>query len=359
MEFVLNEEQKILSDTLNRLAPKLAGLEPTERLTAMAEFGLTGLGLDPEEPMIMESVLAAEALGRANVPDVFAFTHIGAAQALARYASFAGLTEEISEGRATVAPAFHEPGRRYDLAPANTRLANGRLNGTKALVFGGDGASHLLASARDGGGQTVLVNLPLDTPGIARRVFTGIDGRSGAEITFADVIVPDAAIVCSGAAADRTIAGTEARISAALVADSVGAMTVLMEMTAEYLQTRKQFGRPIGAFQALQHRFVDMKLAHELARSMMLGAARALESLEGTARTQVIATARLQTAESGRKIGEEAIQMHGAMGMTAEYPAGRYLKRLIVNAASFGDPDTQLDRLTALADAGETGRSAA
>lgn len=356
MDLILSEEQRILFDTVTRLGADIAGLDAPARRARLADFGLTALGLDADEPMIAEGVLVAEALGQTRVNDAYVHTHLGAARALAGQPAFTGLASEIAEGKAILAPAIHEPGRRYDLSPALTVLENGRLTGRKSVVMGGDVASHALVSACDGHGQLVLLVLPVATPGMTRRPFATLDGRGGAELVFDGA--SGGAVLASGPAAERLLTRMVARIDAGLVADSVGAMTALMEMTAEYLKTRRQFGKPIGAFQALQHRFVDMKLAHELARSMAIASARALEMLEGEECDRVLASARLQAADSGRRIGEEAIQMHGAMGMTAEYPAGAFFKRLLVNAASFGDADHQLDRLVALARPGAN-RSAA
>ncbi|HPD91370.1 MAG: hypothetical protein H6900_16740 [Rhodobacter sp.] len=356
MDLILTEEQRILFDTVSRLGADIAGFDPAARRARLAEFGLTALGLDADEPMIAEGVLVAEALGQARVNEAYVHTHLGAARALAGQPAAAALASEIAAGTAILAPALHEPGRRYDLTPALTTLQNGRLDGRKVAVMGGDVASHALVSARDDHEQLVLVVLPLAAPGVTRRPFATLDGRGGAELALDGAT--EGAVLASGPAAERLLADMVARIDAGLVADSVGAMSALMAMTAEYLRTRRQFGKSIGAFQALQHRFVDMKLAHELARSMAIASARALEMLEGPERDRVLASARLQAADSGRRIGEEAIQMHGAMGMTAEYPAGGFFKRLLVNAASFGDADHQLDRLIALARPGAN-RSAA
>ena len=348
MDLTLTEEQRILFDSVSRLASDLAGAEAAAIRAALVDLGLTELGLDPQDPMIAEGVLVAEALGKARLAHPYVFTHLGAARALAGQPGFEALAGRIASGAAVLAPALYEPGRRYTLTPEGCVLAGGRLDGVKAVVMGGDVATDLLVSARDRAGQVVLAVIGVSTPGVTRRPFAALDGRGGAELRFAGVAVDDAAILARGPEAEACLVAMVERIGAGLVADSLGAMSALMAMTAEHLRTRKQFGRPIGAFQALQHRYVDMSLAHELARSMSVAAARALEFLSGDARARVIATARLQAAESGRKIGEEAIQMHGAMGMTAEYPAGSYLKRLMVNAASFGDADHHLDRLIAL-----------
>lgn len=350
MDLTLTEEQRILFDSVSRMAEGIAALDPAQRHRQMVDFGLTALGLDPDEPMIAEGLLAAEALGQSRLADAWVFTQLGAARAIAGDPRFAALADAIAGGSATLAPALHEPGRRHDPLPGLTRLEGGCLYGHKAGAIGADAATHLLVTARDPAGQLVLAVVEAGAHGVARRSFGALDGRGGAEVIFHAVPLGAAAILATGARAEQMLTDLCERISAGLVAHSVGAMTSLMQMTATHLQTRKQFGRPIGAFQVLQHRFVDMKLAHELARSMAIASARALDSLQGEARSHVIATARIQAAASGRKIGEEAIQMHGAMGMTAEYPAGFFLKRLIVNAASYGDADHHLDRLIALAD---------
>lgn len=344
MQFTLNEEQSILKDSVGKMIADLAarGGEAQARRTAMAEFGLTQLGLDPEEGLEIEGALVAEAIGAALLPDPYAFAQLGAARVLAGLPGQEALVEAIGEGTALVLPALFEPGHRYALTPARTTLANGTLTGAKSVVLGAQEASHFLVSALDAG-ETVLALVPAADATL--RPFPGLDGRDGADLTFD--AVTSAEIVARGAVAEAAIAELYDRVNAALVAEAVGAMGALMEMTTEFLHTRHQFGKPIGVFQVLRHRLVDMNTSYQLARSMATAAALALRDLPPQGRASVISAARLQAAESGRHIGEEAVQLHGAMGMTAEYPAGNYLKRLMALAAVFGDADTHLDRLAA------------
>lgn len=352
MQLALSEDQTILDDSVTRFLRDLAGRDATadERRAAMAEFGLFQLGLDPDDPMPVECMLVAKAIGAALVPSSFAFAQ-SAARTLVELGGSDDLTARIASGDATVIPALHEPGCRYDLAPSVTRLsAEGtgfRLDGAKSVVLGAAEASHFLLSAAMPDESPALVLVPAATLGVGRRDFTGLDGRNGAELALVAVGIGPEEVIVSGEAAKAAIADLSDRIGAALAAEAVGAMEALMAMTIDYLATRKQFGVPIGSFQALQHRLVDMNTSFQLAKSMALAAALSLRDLPHPARQTVVSSARVQVAESGRHVGEEAIQLHGAMGMSAEYPAGRYLKRLMALAALYGDADWHLDRLAA------------
>lgn len=353
MQFALNEEQVILKDSVTRMIRDLAesGADAATRRAALADFGLFQLGLDPDDRMEVESALVAEAIGATLLPDPFAFSQLGAARVLAGLDGQVEIVEAIGRGAALVIPALFEPGRRYELTPAATRLAeagNGlALSGAKSVVLSAAEATHFLVSARDDEGEACLLLVPAGAEGLRRRDFPGLDGRDGADLDFDAVAIVPGAVVARGAEAERAIAELYDRVGAALVSEAVGAMGALMEMTTEFLGTRRQFGVPIGTFQTLQHRLVDMNTATQLARSMAIASALALRDLPEAGRQSVVSSARLQAAESGRHVGEEAIQLHGAMGMTAEYPAGRYLKRLLALSALYGDADTHLDRLAA------------
>ncbi len=345
MQLALDEEQIMLKNSVARMMGDLVenGDDASARQKAMADFGLFQIGIS--DGMEVEGALVAEAVGATLLPDPYSFAQLGAATTLHALGGQTQLLARIGDGSALVLPALTEPGNRYALEPSVTTLANGVLSGTKSVVLCANEATHFLVSAQNGA-DTCLLLFPADANGITQRNFPGLDGRDGADLVFDAATVTPEQIVAQGATAKQAIADLVNRVSAALTAEAVGAMGALMQMTTEFLGMRRQFGVPIGTFQTLQHRLVDMNTSFQLARSMSIAAALALRDLPAVERQTVISSACLQAAESGRHIGEEAIQLHGAMGMTEEYPAGRYFKRLIALAALYGDTDFHLDRLT-------------
>ena len=263
---------------------------------------------------------------------------------------------KIASGETLLAFAHAERQSRYDLADvAMTARKDGShfiLDGEKTLVLNGDSADQLIVSARLSGSRRdpsgiglFLVDAAAD--GVARRGYPSIDGRRAAEISFSGVrVAADAAIGEPGDAFALIERVTDHAI-AALCAEAVGAMDALHESTVEYLKSRKQFGVPIGNFQVLQHRAADMLIALEQARSMALFAAMMADDADPAARRQALSAAKVQIGRSGRFIGQQAIQLHGGIGMTMEYSAGHYFKRLTAIDTLFGDADHHLALLRA------------
>ena len=223
------------------------------------------------------------------------------------------------------------------------------LNGAKSVVLHGDCADKILVTARDRGGQRDRGGIGLflvdaATPGLTRRGYPTQDGLRAAEITLANVraeaTLSDDALPVIEHVVDEAIA--------ALCAEAVGAMQSMHDTTLEYLKTRQQFGRPIGQFQVLQHRSVDMLVALEGARSMAMFAAVMAAEEDPRERRRAIAAAKVQIGRSGRHIGQEAIQLHGGIGMTVEYKVGHYFKRMTMIDQLYGDADTHLATLAKL-----------
>ena len=370
MDFDLTDEQRLLSDSVIRFVADRYSFE--ERLKIMkepegwsravwgemAELGLLGMPFSEEDGGFgaggVETMLVMEALGRGLVVEPYLSTVILAGGAL-RLAGSATQKEAripaIVTGERIMALAHSEPGAlRHTLEARTTATRDGdgwRIDGAKVAVLHGASADELVVSARADAGTSLFL-VPGDASGVRRVSQRGYDGVPVASITFDGVTVDvDALLGAEGAGATILPALFE-EANAALAAEAVGAMADTLDLTTDYLKTRQQFGVSIGSFQALQHRAVDMLIQLELSRSMATLAALSLTA-EPEERRRNIAAAKVQIGRAGRFIGQQAVQMHGAIGITAEYKVGHAFKRLTAIDALFGDADHHVD---ALADAG-------
>jgi len=238
--------------------------------------------------------------------------------------------------------AWQERAARYRLQHVDTQ-ATGRgdawtLSGTKSLVAIGDQADAFIVSARTGGAADDPAGIALflverDAHGVATRGYALQDGSRAAEVTLADT--PATLLLPAGTAFPALERAIDIGI-AALAAEAVGVMDRLFELTVDYLNTRKQFGVPIGSFQALRHRIADMKMQLELARSMSYYATLKLGETPDV-RRRAVAQAKVQLGNSARFLGQQAIQLHGGIGMTDEYIGSHYFKRLTTMEMQFGD----------------------
>jgi pimeloyl-CoA dehydrogenase small subunit len=373
MDFDLTEEQRLLRDSVDRLVADQYGfeqrkkyaLEPAGYSPAMwdqiTELGL--LGLPFEETLggfgggAVETAIVMEAFGRGLVLEPFFATVIlggGLLRRAAPAAVLGALGPRVAAGKLKLAFAHVERHSRYDLADVSTtaRRDGGGfvLDGAKSVVIHGDSADRIFVTARFAGERRARDGIGLflvdpASPGVSRRGYPTQDGQRAAELTFANVrvtgddLMNDNALTLIEHVVDEAIA--------ALCAEAVGAMQSMHELTLEYLKTRKQFGRPIGSFQVLQHRSVDMLVAVEQARSMALFAAVMAAEQDPVERRRAISAAKVQIGRSGKHVGQEAIQLHGGIGMTAEYAVGHYFKRVTMIEQLFGDADTHLSYLAA------------
>lgn len=372
MDFDLTDEQRLLKDSVDRLIAdrytfaqrKKYLAEPTGYSPAIwadyAELGL--LGLPFEETLggfgggPVETMIVMEAFGRGLVLEPYFATIILGGGLLRRAGSPAlrgALVPQITAGKLRLAFAHIERHSRYDLHDVSTtaRREGGAwvLNGAKSVVLHGDVADKLLVTARTAGAQrdrdgVGLFLVDANTPGVSRRGYPTQDGTRAAEVTLAGVRAEE----CLGDSALPAIEHVVDEAIAALCAEAVGTMQVMNETTLEYLKTRKQFGRTIGSFQVLQHRAVDMLAALEQARGMAMFATVMAAEDNPVERRKAISAAKVQIGRSGRLIGQEAVQLHGGIGMTAEYSVGHYFKRMTVIDSMYGDADTHLSRLAAL-----------
>lgn len=373
MDFDLTEDQRLLKDSVDRLIADQYGFEQRKKYMKepagyssalwdqLTDLGL--LGLPFEETLggfgggPIETAIVMEAFGRGLVLEPYFATVVLGGGLLRRFGSaelLGALAPRVAAGKLKLAFAHVERQSRYNLNDVSTtarREGTGFvLDGGKSVVIHGDTADQLLLTARIAGERRAhdgigLFLLDPATPGVSRRGYPTQDGLRAAEVTLNNVRVGHEALL-----SDNALPGIEHVIdeaTAALCAEAVGVMQAMHELTLEYLKTRKQFGRPIGSFQVLQHRSVDMLVALEQARSMALFAAVMASESNPIERRKAIAAAKVQIGRSGKHIGQEAIQLHGGIGMTMEYAVGHYFKRMTVIDQLFGDADTHLAYLAA------------
>jgi alkylation response protein AidB-like acyl-CoA dehydrogenase len=224
------------------------------------------------------------------------------------------------------------------------------LDGEKGVVVHGDTADKLIVTARVGGGRRDRDGIAAfivdgTAAGVSRRGYPTQDGLRAAEVTLANVTVGPEGVLGEPGNALPLVERVVDEGIAALCAEAVGAMAAMHELTVEYLKTRRQFGREIGSFQILQHRAVDMLIALEQARSMAMFATMMATEDNAAERRNAVAAAKVQIGRSGKFIGQQAIQLHGGIGMTMEYKVGHYFKRVTMIDTMFGDADHHLRQL--------------
>jgi pimeloyl-CoA dehydrogenase small subunit len=371
MDFDLSEEQRLLQESVGKLIAdaydfekrKLYGKEPTgyseARWAQFAEMGL--LGLPFPEPLggsggtSVETMIVMEAFGRGLVLEPYLATVI-LGGGLLRLAGSAAQQQElipaVANGKQRLAFAYAERQARYDLTNVATsarQTSSGYvLSGEKGVVLHGDTADRLVVLARTAGGQREAAGLSLflvdpNTAGVQRRGYPTQDGLRAADITFRDVKLGADALVGPKDQAWPVVERVIDQAIAAVGAEAVGVMSAMHELTVEYLKTRKQFGVPIGSFQALQHRAVDMLVSLEQARSMVYLATMMTDSEDAAERRRTISAAKVQIGRSARFVGQQAVQLHGGIGMTMEYKVGHYFKRASMIDTLFGDADHHLE----------------
>jgi pimeloyl-CoA dehydrogenase small subunit len=373
VDFDLSEEQRLLKDSVERLLADRYDFEQRkaygstaegwsrELWSRYAELGLLGLPFAEAEGGFgggpVETMIVMEAFGRALVLEPYLATVVLAGGFLRHAASAAqreALVPAIAEGRLILTFAHGERQARWDLADvATTAKRDGAgwvIEGEKSLVLHGDSADRLVVSARLGGARRDRDGLALflvdgKAPGVSRRGYPTQDGQRATEVSLARVRVGAEAVLGEPGAALPLIERVVDEAIAALAAEAVGAMAALHELTVDYLKTRQQFGTPIGRFQALQHRAVDMLIAVEQARSMAMLATMVADEADAAERAKAVAAAKVQIGRSGRLVGQQATQLHGGIGMTAEYKGGHYFKRLTAIDLLFGDADHHLRRV--------------
>ena len=367
MNFEHTEDRRMLADTLNRYVAEQYGIEARHRITKsaegysapqwqqFAELGAIGALFGEAEGGYggagFDIAVVFEALGRGLVVEpLLGAVLAGSAIAQAGNAAQRAQLETIIDGSTLAAFAHGEPGGYAldQVATTARKTADGwQLNGTKAMVQQGEAATLFVVSARTDNGLSLFL-VPAGTRGLSVRGSATVDGGRVAQVTLANATVPADALLGAEGQALATLEHAVGRGIVALCAEALGAMDVARQATLEYLQTRKQFGVPIGSFQALQHRMADVLLEIEQARSAVINAAAALDSSDRVVREKAVSAAKFTIGRVGALVAEEAIQLHGGIGMTWELPLAHYAKRLVMIDHQLGDEDFHLARYIAL-----------
>ena len=377
MDFDLTEEQSILKDSLDRLLAAGYGFEQRKRAMASpegwsaemwrsyAEMGLMALPFSEEDGGVgggpVETMIVMEALGRVLALEPYFPTVVlggGFLRLGGSAAQKAAFIPGIADGSRKVAFAQAERHSRYDLHHVETtarRDGSGYvLSGAKGVVLHGDSADTLVVTARTAGGArdeggigVFLVDA--NAAGVSRQGYLMQDGHRAAEIALDNVKVGADAVLGDAEGGLPLVRRVIDQAISGLAAEAVGVMSAMHALTLDYIKVRKQFGVPIGMFQALQHKAVDIYVALEQARSITLYATTMADDDDTAERARAMHAAKVEIGRSGRLAGENAIQLHGGVGMTMEYAIGHYFKRMTMIDLTFGDHD---HHLRALADSG-------
>jgi len=367
MNFELNDDQRLLADSVGRLLADRGGFDARAAILRdgagwnralwrnMAELGLLGLGFAENDGGLggggVETMIVAEALGRGLSLEPWLATTVLAGGALRRGASAAqraARVPDIIAGKHIMAFAHAEPDalrHTFDAKGTAARREGDRwtLTGTKIAVLHGADADELVVSAATDAGTSLFL-VDATTAGVRCQGVIGYDGIPVATIRFD--AAPAEPLGGGKSGRDVLVAVIDDAI-AALCAEAVGAMAETIDLTSEYLKTRQQFGTSLGAFQALQHRLVDMLIQVELSRSIATHAALSIDGPSAANRTLNVSAAKVQIGRAGRMVGQNAVQLHGAIGFTSEYKVGHLFKRLTAIDALFGDADHHLARIAA------------
>jgi alkylation response protein AidB-like acyl-CoA dehydrogenase len=385
MHFQLSEEQQLLQDSLRRYVTKEYGFDKRRTVIAsergfsepdwraFAEMGLLGFTF-PEAygglgGSAFDTMLVTEAFGRGLVVEPYLSSVVlggGLIRDAGSEAQKDALLPAIAEGELLLGFAHYETPGRYALSYCDTRAVREGdefiLNGRKSVVLHGAQANKLIVSARSSGGVEAPEGLSLflidtDAAGVRVRGYATHDGQRAAEVYLSDARIGADALIGRYEAALPAIEQAIDLAIAALCAEAVGAMDALNAATLEYLKTRKQFGVPIGSFQVLRHRMADMFIAAEQTRSMaILAAAKASAAREE--RRRALSMAKALVGQSARLVGQQAVQLHGGMGVTDEMAASHYFKRLTMINVMFGDSDHHLAQVSDALLAKRTGAQA-
>jgi pimeloyl-CoA dehydrogenase small subunit len=376
MDFDYSEDQVLLQASVQRFVQNAYSFEQRRKIVAtdegylasnwkqFAELGWLGMPF-PEDfggfgGTPVETMIVMEAFGGGLVAEPYLPTVVLGGGAVLHGGSEAQKQEilpAVAEGDLKLALGFVERQSRYNLADVETKASKAGggwvLEGMKGVVFGAPAADRLIVSARTAGGSRDADGITLflvdkAAEGVRVRGYPTADGLRAGEVHLDKVKLPADAVIGE---VDGGLPLLEQVVDygiAALCAEAVGAMKHLNDMTLDYLKTREQFGQPIGRFQVLQHRMVDMFIAHEEAKSMAMMAAMRADERDAAERRKAMSAAKVQIGKSARYVGQQAIQLHGGIGMTEEYAAGHYFKRLTMIERSLGDTDHHLKRFSEL-----------
>ena len=364
MNFDYNEEQQLLADSVRRFLAKDYAFESRRKIVAsaegwsgkvwatMAEMGLTGLPFSPDYGGFgggaVDLMGVMEAAGDALLVEPYLATVGLGAQLVARAGSDAqkkAILPQVVEGKLKLAFAHTEKGARYNLAKveAQAKKSGGgwEISGEKCVVLGAPAADKLVVSAKTDKGLSLFI-VAKNSPGAVVKPYVTLDEQRAGDVVLSNA---KGELIGAEGGALPVIEEVIDFATALVCAEAVGAMKFACDTTLEYLKTRKQFGVPIGTFQALQHRMVDMYVGYEQAKSMAcLACSNVDSSQDARDRARAVSAAKIKIADNCRHISQEAIQLHGGMGMTEEMKVSHTFRRLTMIAQQFGDAEHHLAR---------------
>ncbi len=374
MDFSLNDVQSMLADSIEKFIANDYDFKARQKYSesktgysqdvwqTFSELGWTAVPFREEDGGFdggpVEMTVVMERFGRGLIVEPYLANIVLAGGVLRRAASEAQKSDWLSPiiaGELQATLAFVEPQARYDISNiATTAVQNGdrwSINGRKGYVLNGGNADLLVVPARTAGGQSeddgiTLFGIGSELAGVSIRDYQTIDGQRAAEIDFSDVTLSSDKVIGEVNKGYRSLQAAISDATLAVSAEAIGIMSVLTEKTIEYSKSRVQFGVPISSFQALQHRMVEMYTACEQSRSLMMWAAMAIADGNDESESALHAL-KYQIGTAGTRVGEEAVQIHGGMGVTWELDVAHYFKRLTAINLMFGNADWHLDRLAA------------
>lgn len=328
-----------------------------EHWRSMSDLGWLALAV-PEELgglgcSFVELALLLEEFGRGLVLEPYVSSAVVCGHILDKCENAparAATLSAMAEGRRRLALAHQESAQRYELMPVSVeakREGEGffRLNGVKSLVLDAPAADQFIVSARVEGEENFSMFLvDRAAAGVKLEAYPLVDDSRAADIELDNVLVPRSAVLTGAARSRPVLEEALDRATLACVAEALGAMEAVLQLTADYLKTRVQFGQPIGKLQALQHRMAEMFVEVQEVRSILYCGIAHLNA-EASVRGPVISAAKMVTLEAARIVGSQGVQLHGGIGMTDEYAMGHYFKKLLAFEKTYGDGDWHAERL--------------
>ena len=375
MDFTFNEEQTLIQDQVDQFIQKEYDWETRQSLSnsdlgfgddnwqKFAELGWLGISTSEEcggfGGSAIESMLIMEAFGKGLVVEPFLETIIMCGGLLDEHGTDqqkSSILESAIEGKMHLAMAYAEPQSRFNLSDVVTEAKEDGdsfvLNGYKSVVMNGPSANKLIVSARTSGAQLdengiTLFLIDGDAEGLNKTNYKTVDGRRASDLTIENLKVTKDNIIGQINDGFTLLDSSIDRSILAISAEAVGAMEVLYKTTVEYTKTREQFGTSIGKFQVLQHRMVDMFMEYEQCKSLLYMAT--MKQEEGSIDSKkAISGLKYQVGKAGKFIGQQAVQLHGGMGVTDELNVGHYFKRLTTIGTIFGNTDYHLKKYSSL-----------
>lgn len=377
MDFSYSEVQQMLQDSVKKFVSKNYDFDTRSKIIEseagyskenwqlFAELGWLAVPLSEEDGGLggsaVDLMVMMEEFGKANLVEPFLPSAVIGGSLVAELATNdqkSQILEKVVGGNLQLAYASAETGSRFNVSKVATSAeAKGDdivINGKKIAVLNGPNADQLLVCARERGGESDADGISIflvdpNTPGVTIRPFTNIDGQKSSEIDFIDVTITGASRIGNPGDAFAAMEKVNDKAVLGVSAEAVGVLETLLQKTVEYSKTRKQFGTVIGTFQALQHRMADMFIECQLARSIVVMAAMKLDSsADQREKTKAVSAAKSRVGKAIRRVSQEAVQIHGGIGVTNELDVGHYFKRATALEIMFGNTDYHVERFASL-----------